>query len=76
MLKELFNVRILINCLIFSLIIGGILLWRITYVRGMEMFSAESGEVYLYLVGISFVVLRVVMFVLYLFARREENHRP
>lgn len=73
MLKEFFSPRILINCAIFAVLVSVILLWRITYVKGMEIVSSEAAEIYLWLVVISFVVLRMISFLLYLLARREEE---
>jgi len=73
MLKEFFSPRILINCLLFSVVISFVLLWRITYVKGMEIVSEEAAEIYLWLVIITFFVLRIISFLLYLLARREER---
>ena len=75
MLREFFSPRILVNCAIFAVVISVILLWRITYVKGMEMVSSEAAEIYLWLVLITFFVLRMISFFLYLLARREEERR-
>ena len=55
------------------MIISVVLLWRITYVKGMEMVSEDAAEIYLWLVLITFLVLRMISFLLYLLARREER---
>ncbi len=75
-LKELFNGRILINCIIFALVIGAVILWRVTYVQHTDLISEDSMEMYLTIVVILFVVLRIVMFLLYLLAKREEKRKP
>ena len=80
LLKEFFSPRILINCAIFAVVISVVLLWRITYVKGMELVSEDAAEIYLWLVVITFLVLRMISFILYLLARREEraenNRKP
>ncbi len=39
----------------------------------MEMVSEDAAEIYLWLVLITFLVLRMISFLLYLLARREER---
>ena len=75
-LKELINGRILINCTIFALVIGAVILWRVTYVQHTDLISEEAGEMYLTIVVILFLVLRIIMFLLYLLAKREEKRKP
>ena len=80
LIAEFFSPRILVNCLLFAVIISCFLLWRITYVNNTEILSEEAGETYLWLVLTTFILLRMVSFILYLFARREEraenNRKP
>ena len=75
-LKELINGRILVNCAIFAAVIGAVILWRVTYVQHTDIISEESGEMYLSIVLILFVVLRIILFLLYFLAKREEKRKP
>jgi len=75
-LKELFDRRILVNCVVFALAIGAVIMWRVTYVQHMDIISEETMEMYLSVVLILFLVLRTVLFLLYLLAHREENRKP
>ena len=72
-LREFFSGLILINCILFALPLSVLFTWRMVYVLHIPFFSADAGQIYLVFVGLTFVVLRIFLFLLYLLGRREER---
>ena len=73
LLKEFFSPRMLINCIVFSLPMSVLFMWRMVHVLHIPFFSAEAGQIYLIFAGMTFVLLRVLLFILFLLGRREEK---
>ena len=73
LLREFFSGRILINCILFALPLSVLFTWRMVYVLHIPFFCVDAGQIYLVFVGLTFVVLRIFLFLLYLLGRREER---
>jgi len=69
-LREFFNGRIIINCILFALPISFLFMLRVIYVQDIPFFSMVAGKIFLYLVVMVFVLLRFFLFILYLLSRR------
>ena len=72
-LKEFFNLRILLNCILFALPVAVLCLWRMVYVMHLPFLSAEAAEAYVCFVLAIFIALRLLLFVMYLLGSREEK---
>ena len=73
LIKEFFKKRIFINCLVFSLPISLLFMWRFTYVNHIRFFSADAGQVYLFFVGADFLVFLFAFFILYWLSKRPQR---
>ncbi len=71
-IKGFFNKQTILNCLLFAAIISIPFVWKHTHSRHIPLFSAQSAQIYLSFVGISFIVFLLVFLVLFLMGRKEE----
>lgn len=72
-IRELFNRRILINCTIFSSFLSLLFMWRFIYVQHIPFFSKDAWQIFLFFMMLTFIVLRVFLFILYLLGRHEDR---
>ncbi len=72
-LREFFNGRILINCTVFSLFLSVLFMLRFIYIQHIPFFSQGALQAYIFFVILTFIVLRIFLFILYLLGRREER---
>ena len=72
-LREFFSRRILMNCMFFAVPMSVLFTLRMTYVMHIPFFSKEGGQAYLLFVALTFIALRLFLFVLYLLGSREEK---
>lgn len=70
--SEFFNKRVLINCLVFSLPVSLLFLWRFTSQRSIAFFSAEALQIYAFFVVVDYLVILFVFFFLYWLSRRRQ----
>lgn len=71
--KEFFNRRVLTNCLVFSLPVSLLFLWRFTSLRHLPMSSMLAGKIYLVFVVIDYVIILTVFFLLYWLSKRKQQ---
>ncbi|GAA4465122.1 hypothetical protein GCM10023093_16760 [Nemorincola caseinilytica] len=73
LLKEFFNRRVLVNCLVFALPLSLLFMWRFTHLRGIPFASAAAGKIYLAFVVVNYIILLLVFFTLYWLSRRRQQ---
>ena len=64
-LKELFNLRIILNCLVFAIPVSMLILLRIDYTEQIPLLCQESLEVFLSCILLTFLVVRGMLLILY-----------
>ena len=69
-LREFFNGRIIINCILFAMPISFLFMLRVIYVQDIPFLSMAASKIFLFLVVMVFVLLRFFLFILYLLSRR------
>jgi len=74
MLKEFFTREVLLKCLIFSMIVSLVLMWRFTHIRHLPFFSTEALQVYGIFVLIDFLILLFVFFLLFWLSKRKQEY--
>ena len=72
-IKEFFSKRIFINCLVFSIPISALFLWRFIHVQHIPFFSAVSGQIYLFFLIADFLIFLFVFFILYWLSKRPQR---
>ena len=72
MLKEFFNKRTLISCLIFSLPVSILFVWRFTSLRSIPFFSAETGKIYVVFVVVNYLLFLFMFFILFWLSKRKQ----
>jgi hypothetical protein len=72
-LKEFFNKRVLVNCLVFALPLSLLFMWRFTHLRGIPFFSAQAGVVYMIFLTVDYFILLLVFFILYWLSSRKQE---
>jgi len=72
-LQEFFNKRTIISCLVFSLPVSLLFMWRFTSQRNVPFFSADAWKVYTIFVVLDFFVILSVFFILFLLSKRKQE---
>ena len=72
-LKEFFNKETILKCFIFALIVSLMFTWRLTHVKNIPFFSADTFHVYLFFTAANFVVFMLMFLALFLLARRKQE---
>jgi len=72
MLKEFFNKRTLISCLIFSLPVSILFVWRFTSLRSIPFLSAEAGKIYVVFVVVNYLLFLLMFFILFWLSKRKQ----
>lgn len=63
--KQFFNKRTLTLCLVFSLLLSVLSMWRFTHSRGIPFFSAQAAKVYAVFVVIDYAIILLVFFIIF-----------
>ena len=69
--KEFLNKRTLVSCLVFSVPVSLLFMWRFTSIRNIPFFSADAWKIYAVFVAIDYLVFLLVFFVLYWLSKRQ-----
>jgi len=69
--KDFLNKRTAISCLVFSVPVSLLFMWRFTSIRHIPFFSADAWKIYAVFVVIDFFVFLFVFFVLYWLSKRQ-----
>ena len=72
-IKEFFKKRIFINCLVFSIPVSLLFMWRFTHLRNIPFFSATAWQIYLFFVVVDFLIFLFVFFILYWLSQRQQQ---
>jgi len=73
MLKEFFNKRTLISCLLFSLPVSVLFVWRFTSLRHIPFFSSEGGKIYAVFVVVNYLLFLFMFFILFWLSKRRQH---
>ena len=73
MIKDVFNKRTLLNCIVFSLPASILFLWRFTYVKEIPFFSVLAAQVYLFFVAANFIIVLLVFIILHWLSNRPQK---
>ncbi len=73
MLKEFFNKRTLISCLIFSLPVSILFVWRFTSLRHIPFFSSEAAKIYAVFVLVNYLLFLFMFFILFWLSKRKQH---
>jgi len=73
LLKEFFNKRVLINCLVFSVLASLLILLRVVFVKHIPFFSNVAMQVFVFLACVNFVLFRLVFFILFWLSQRRQE---
>jgi hypothetical protein len=71
--KEFFNKRVLINCLVFSMPVSLLFMWRFTHLRGIPFFSTVAAQIYSVFVGVDYLIILFVFLLLFWLSRRRQQ---
>jgi len=71
-LKEFFNKRVLINCLVFAVPMSLLFTWRYTHLRHIGLFSSAYAATLCVFLVIVYTILLVVFFTLYWLSKRRQ----
>lgn len=74
LLKEFLSRRTLVNCLVFSLPVSLLFLWRFASLRSIPFFSADALQIYLVFVVIDFLFILFVFFILFWLSKRKQEY--
>ncbi len=72
-IKEFFNRRVLVSCLVFSIPVSLLFMWRFTHLRGIPFFSGLAGKVYLVFLFIDYLIFLTVFYILFALSRRKQQ---
>jgi hypothetical protein len=72
-LKEFFNKRVLINCLVFAVPMSLLFTWRYTHLRHIGAFSSAYFVAFGIFLAIVYLLLLVVFFTLYWLSKRQQH---
>jgi hypothetical protein len=71
--KEFFNKRVLINCLVFSMPVSLLFMWRFTHLRGIPFFSTVAAQIYSVFVVVDYLIILFVFLLLFWLSRRRQQ---
>lgn len=72
-IKEFFNRRVLVNCMVFALPLSLLFMWRFTHLRHIPFFSADAAVIFMIFAAITYFILLMVFFTLYWLSRRKQE---
>ena len=73
LLKEFFNRRVLVNCMVFAIPLSLLFMWRFTHLRSIPFFSKDAGLVFSMFFIVNYTILLVVFFLLYWLSKRKQE---
>lgn len=71
--SEFLNKRTAISCLVFSLPVSLLFMWRFTSLRGIPFFSADAWKIYGTFVVVDFLIFLLVFYILYRLSKRKQE---
>lgn len=72
-LKEFFNKRVLINCLVFAVPMSLLFTWRYTHLRHIDVLSSAYAAAFCVFLVIVYTILLLVFFTLYWLSKRQQH---
>ena len=73
LVKEFFNKRLFISCMVFSIPVSALFTWRYVHLREIAFFSGQAAKIYLVFVVADFLVFLLMFFILFWLSKRQQR---